>query len=85
MAHVLTGTAWGSLLPQLSAFTAALTEDDRYASRMAGAASVYVGQLQSYANDASYPFPELLNVSSGVDNVNVGKQGWPASAYGPLL
>lgn len=82
MTEILTGVAWGSILPQLSAFTAALTGDGRYAARVAAAAGRYVRLLQSYSNNASYDYPELLNVTSVVDSYNVGRQGWPASAYG---
>jgi hypothetical protein len=78
----LTGVMWGSNMPQLSAFTAKLTADDRFASRVAVAAGQYVALLQSYANNASYEYPELLNVSAYNDWVNRGKKGWPASAYG---
>ena len=78
----LTGVAWGSILTQLSAFTAKLSGDKRYVARIATAASRYVGLLQNYANNASYKHPELLNVTSIGDHYNVGKQGWPASSYG---
>ena len=79
----LSGVAWGSILPQLSAFTAALSGNDpRYAGRIAGAAARYVGLLHSFANNGSYPFPELLNITSAADDYNVGQQGWPASSYG---
>jgi uncharacterized membrane protein YgcG len=82
MTTILSGLAWGSILPQLSAFTAALTSDSRYAGRVAGAAARYVGLVGSFANNDSYPFPELLNITSAADGYNVGQQGWPASAYG---
>ena len=36
--HLLTGMAWGSILPQLTAFTAAWSGDERYAKRMAPSA-----------------------------------------------
>ena len=64
----------GSILPQLAAFTAALSNDDRYAVRMSAAAAAYVDLLQSYANNNSYLFP-LLNVTSINDNYNVGFAG----------
>ena len=79
---LLTGMAWGSILPQLSAFTAAMTGDERYAARVAPFTGSYVALLQKYANNASYEFPELMNVSSRGDRVNVDKKGWPASSYG---
>ena len=79
---LLTGMAWGSILPQLSAFTAAMTGDERYAARVAPFAESYVALLQSYTNNASYEFPQLMNVSSLGDRYNVGKKGWPASVYG---
>eukprot|EP01048_Picozoa_sp_COSAG05_P000110 COSAG05_NODE_3_length_51333_cov_129.132080_10_plen_602_part_00 len=82
MSEILTGVAWGSILPQLSAFTAALTGDMRHAVRMAGAAGRYVALLQRYANNRSDDFPELLNVTSQIDGWNVEQQGWPASVYG---
>lgn len=44
--EILTGVAWGSILPQLSAFTAVLSGDGRHAARMAGAAGRYVALLQ---------------------------------------
>ena len=65
--HLLTGMAWGSILPQLTAFTAAWSGDERYAKRMAPSAGRYVALLQSYANNASYEFPELMNVTSNGD------------------
>ena len=58
---------WGSNMPQLSAFTAKLTADGRFASRVAKTAGQYVALLQSYANTASYEYPMLLNVSDDVD------------------
>eukprot|EP01052_Picozoa_sp_SAG31_P049418 SAG31_NODE_10813_length_1094_cov_1.004020_1_plen_318_part_10 len=79
---VLTGVAWGSVLPQLSAFTAALSGDRRYASRMVAAAGKYVALLQLYANKRSGTFPELLNITSAIDGYNVDGQGWPSSSYG---
>lgn len=82
MASILTGVAWGSILPQLSAFTAELSEDQRYAAKMASAAGRYVALLQAYANNGSDAFPELLNVTSVVDDWRVNQQGWPASVYG---
>ena len=82
MTSILTGVAWGSILPQLSAFTAALSEDQRYAAKLAGPAGRYVALLQTYANNGSDAFPELLNVTSVGDGYNVGQQGWPASVYG---
>lgn len=78
----LTGVAWGSILTQLSAFTAKLSGDKRYVARIAAAASRYISLLQNYANNASYKYPELLNVTSYGDHYNVGEQGWPASSYG---
>ena len=78
----MTGVMWGSAMPQLSAFTAKLTADDRFARRVATTAGQYVGVLQSYANTASYEYPELLNISDDADGVNRGKKGWPASMYG---
>ena len=80
--HAYTGVMWGSNLPQLSAFTARLTADHRFAARVAAAAGQYVELLQSYTNTATYEYPGLLNVSSSIDGVNRGKKGWPASAYG---
>eukprot|EP00035_Acanthoeca_spectabilis_P028353 m.470259 g.470259 ORF g.470259 m.470259 type:complete len:570 (-) comp29594_c0_seq1:499-2208(-) len=77
---LMTDLAWGSLLPQLSAFTAALSKDDRYATWITGAAGQYVALVHSYANNASSEFPELLNVSGG--HYNAYQQGWPASSYG---
>jgi hypothetical protein len=82
MTSILTGVAWGSILPQLSAFTAALSEDQRYAAKMASAAGRYVALLQTYANNGSDAFPELLNVTSVADHWRVDQQGWPASVYG---
>jgi hypothetical protein len=79
---VTTGVAWGSILPQLSAFTAALSGDKRHAARMAAAAGRYVALLQRYANNGSYAFPELLNITSAVDGYNLDQQGWPSSVYG---
>jgi hypothetical protein len=70
---LLTGVAWGSILPQLSAFTAGLTGDGRYAARVAAAAGRYVALLQTYSNNASYEFPELLNITSaGTTSSTVG-------------
>jgi hypothetical protein len=78
----LTGVMWGSNMPQLSAFTAQLTADYRFAGRVATAAGQYVGLLQSYTNTDAYEYPELLNVTADADGINQGKKGWPASAYG---
>ena len=80
--EITTGVAWGSILPQLSAFTVALSGDKRHAMRMAAAAGRYTALLQRYSNTKSNAFPELLNVTSAIDGYNIGKQGWPSSVYG---
>ena len=79
---ILTGVAWGSILPQLSAFTAAYSKDVRYAARLAEAAARYTGLLHSYTNNATHPFPQLLNISSIEDHYNEAGPGWPASSFG---
>lgn len=67
--------AWGSVLPIVGAYTAALTGDSRFAVRAAQGAGAYVELLHSYANNASDPersrLPGLLNYSS-----------WPATVHG---
>lgn len=78
--EIMTGVAWGSILPQLSAFTAALSGDGRYAARLAPAAGRYVTLLQRYANNGSRGLPELLNVTGAIDGYNIYEQGWPSSA-----
>ena len=82
MDSILTGVAWGSALPQLAAFVAALSNDTRFAAKMATPAEEYVTLLQHYTNNASYTYPDLLNITSIVDEFNVYQQGWPASSYG---
>ena len=82
MTSTMTGVAWGSALPQIAAFVAALSDDPRFAAGIAGAAEKYAALLQRYANNASSAHPELLNVTSTIDGYNTFQQGWPASAYG---
>lgn len=57
--------AWGSVLPLLGAYTARLTGDKRFASRVASGAAMYVNLLHSHANnDSTSGFPGLLNYTS---------------------
>ena len=61
-AKTFTDVAWGSVLPILGAYTAAITGDTRLAARAAVGAAAYVELLQSYAN--SVRLPGLLNASA---------------------
>ena len=58
-----TDVAWGSALPLVSACTAALTEDARFAARAAVGASAYVTLLQMFTNNVSTGTPGLLNTT----------------------
>ena len=53
------------MLPLLGAYTARLTGDKRFASRVASGAAMYVNLLHSHANnDSTSGFPGLLNYTS---------------------
>jgi hypothetical protein len=57
--------AWGSVLPLLGAYTARLTGDKRFVSRVAAGASAYVSLLHDHANNESTSaFPGLLNYTN---------------------
>ena len=57
--------AWGSALPLLGAFTAKLTADARFASRVAEGAAAYVRLLHLHSDNASTSdFPGLLNYTN---------------------
>jgi hypothetical protein len=62
--QVFADVAWGSVLPLLGAHTAKLTEDRRFASRVAVGAAAYVKVLHDHANEPTSHFPGLLNYTN---------------------